>query len=161
MEMHTVYIALGSNIGNRLNSLRAAINNLPPQVEVKAKSPVYETEPWGYSEQDAFLNMVVKGETYLEARHLVKHFQRLEVALGRTPTFQNGPRVIDIDILFYDDLIVDTPLIQIPHPRVHERAFVLVPLHDIAPDLLHPVSGRSVGELLAACDRSGVQRYEK
>lgn len=156
MDEHIVYLALGSNLGNRPANLNTAIAALPPQMEMKAKSRVYETPPWGYADQEKFLNQVLKVTTYLEPEPLLKHLKRLEVALGRETTFQNGPRVIDIDILFYDDLVVESALVTIPHPRLHERGFVLMPLMDIAPDLVHPVKQQSVRELLAFCDVSGI-----
>lgn len=156
MDEHIVYLALGSNMGNRAANLKAAIMALPPQMEVKAKSQVYETPPWGYTNQEKFLNQVLKVQTYLQPEQLLKHLKRLEVALGREPTFQNGPRLIDIDILFYDDLVFESPTVTIPHPRLHERAFVLMPLMDIAPDLVHPVKKQSIRELIAFCDVSGI-----
>ena len=146
---HTVYLSLGSNLGNRSNNLKEAISSLPPQMEVKAKSKVYETPPWGYTEQNKFLNQVLKVKTYLDPEPLLKHLKRLEVALGRKATFHYGPRLIDMDILFYDDLILNTPLLTIPHPQLHERSFVLVPMMDIAPNLVHPVQKKSIRELLA------------
>jgi len=155
--MHTVYLALGTNLGNRLANLKAARAALTPQMTLKAKSHIYETPPWGYTEQDAFLNQVLQVETYLEPEPLLKHLKRLEVALGRVPSFENGPRLIDIDILFYDDLVLDTPELVIPHPRMHERAFVLVPLNDIASDLVHPEIKKTVRELLAESDTNGIQ----
>lgn len=156
MDEHIVYLALGSNMGNRAANLKAAIMALPPQMEMKAKSQVYETPPWGYTNQEKFLNQVLKVQTYLQPEQLLKHLKRLEVALGREPTFQNGPRLIDIDILFYDDLVFESPTVTIPHPRLHERAFVLMPLMDIAPDLVHPVKKQSIRELIAFCDVSGI-----
>lgn len=157
---HTIYLALGSNLGNRLANLKSAISNLPPQMDVKKKSPVYETPPWGYVDQPAFLNQVVMAETYMEPENLLSHLKRLETVLGREPTFENGPRVIDIDILFYDDLILDSPPLIIPHPRLHTRGFVLMPLNDIAPDLVHPVLGKSVSELLLDVDRLNIVEYK-
>ena len=153
---HIVYLALGTNLGNRLLNLNTAINNLTPQMNVKKKSPVYETPPWGFADQPAFLNQVVKVETYEGPERLLGHLKRLETALGRVPNFQNGPRLIDIDILFYDDLVLDTASLVIPHPRLHERAFVLVPLADIAPDLIHPVLQKSVREMLAGINSDEV-----
>jgi 2-amino-4-hydroxy-6-hydroxymethyldihydropteridine diphosphokinase len=159
LENHIVYLALGSNLDDRLANLKQAITALSPQMEVKAKSRVYETPPWGYTEQPAFLNQVIKANTYLEFEPLLKHIKRLEIALGRTPSFKNGPRLIDIDILFYDDLVLNTPSLIIPHPHMHERGFVLLPLMDIAPDLVHPVHKKSVREMLASCDVSGIHQF--
>ena len=157
MKEHIVYLALGANLGDRLANLKQAIASLTPQMEVKAKSSVYETPPWGYEDQPKFLNQVVKVKTYLEPEALLRHLKRLEVALGRKESFQNGPRLIDIDILFFDDTVVNTSSLVIPHPRLHERAFVLLPLMDIAPDLVHPVSKKSVSEMVVECDVSAIQ----
>ena len=159
MENHIVYLALGSNLDDRLANLKQAITALSPQMEVKAKSRVYETPPWGYTEQPTFLNQVIKAGTYLEFEPLLKHIKRLEIALGRTPSFKNGPRLIDVDILFYDDLVLNTASLVIPHPHMHERGFVLLPLMDIAPDLVHPVHKKSVREMLASCDVSGIREF--
>lgn len=159
MKEPIVYLALGSNLGNRLANLKQAILSLTPQMEVKAKSQVYETPPWGYEDQPKFLNQVIKVKTYLEPEPLLKHLKRLEVSLGRKETFRNGPRVIDIDILFYDDLVIDTPSLVIPHPRLHERAFVLLPLMDIDPDLTHPLTKKSVREMAALCTTDGIEKF--
>jgi 2-amino-4-hydroxy-6-hydroxymethyldihydropteridine diphosphokinase len=154
---HTVYLALGTNMGNRLSNLKTAISNLTPQMSVKKKSLVYETPPWGFTDQASFLNQVVEVKTYLQPEALLAHLKRLESALGRIPNFQNGPRLIDIDILFFDDLVLDTPPLVLPHPRLHERAFVLVPLADLAPDFVHPIFHKAVSELLANVDRSEIK----
>ena len=156
MDEHIVYLALGSNLGNRAANLKEALASLSPQMEVKAKSKVYETPPWGHTEQDKFFNQVVMVKTYLEPEPLLKHLKRLEVALGRKASFQNGPRLIDIDILFYDDLVLESTALVIPHPHVHERGFVLLPMLDIAPDLVHPVRQKSVRDMLAGCDLQGI-----
>jgi 2-amino-4-hydroxy-6-hydroxymethyldihydropteridine diphosphokinase len=159
LDNHIVYLALGSNLGDRLANLKQAIASLPPQVDVKARSRVYETPPWGYADQPAFLNQVLKGNTYLEPAPLLKHLKRLEMALGRVPSFQNGPRLIDIDLLFYNELVLDTPPLVLPHPRMHERGFVLMPLMDIAADLVHPVKNKTIRELVMSADVSGIREF--
>lgn len=155
-----IYLALGANLGDRFANLKAAIAALPPAVRVLAQSPVYETPPWGLTDQPAFLNMVLKGETALAPVELLKRLKLLETGLGRLPAVRWGPRRIDMDILFYDKLILDTPELTIPHPHLHERAFVLVPLADLAPDLVHPLLGATIKQLRSAVDTTGVKRYE-
>jgi len=156
---HIIFLGLGSNMGNRLTNLKAAVLNFSPQISVKKKSSVYETPPWGFVEQDAFLNQVIKAETYLEPEPLLRHLKRLETALGRVPNFQNGPRLIDIDILFFDDAVIDTPPLVVPHPRLHERAFVLVPLAEIEPDFVHPTLHKPIRNLRDEVDRSEIRIY--
>ena len=157
---HSIYLALGTNLGERLENLRLAVEAFAPQINVLAKSSIYETEPWGYADQPAFLNMVVCAQTDLSPRDLLGRLKELEVSLGRIPNFRNGPRLIDLDILFYDDLCLDTPGLVIPHPRLQERVFVLVPLVDVAPGLLHPILGRSMAQLVENLDTSGVNLYK-
>ncbi|NOY98014.1 MAG: 2-amino-4-hydroxy-6-hydroxymethyldihydropteridine diphosphokinase [Chloroflexi bacterium] len=157
--MPTVYLALGTNLGDRLANLRAARNALAPDVRVLAGSPVYETPPWGYADQPVFLNQVVRAETGLGPGALLTYLKKLETELGRTASFRYGPRRIDLDILFYDDLALETPALVIPHPRLHERAFVLVPLSDLAPDFRHPVLKKTVRELLKDVDTTGITRF--
>lgn len=159
MKEHIVYLALGTNLGDRPANLKQAIASLTPQLEVKLKSQVYETPPWGVENQPKFLNQVIKAQTYLDPEPLLKHLKRLEVALGRIPSVPNGPRLIDIDILFYDDLVMDKPSIVIPHPRLQERGFVLLPLMEIAPNLVHPVSKKTVRELAELCSTEGIEKF--
>jgi 2-amino-4-hydroxy-6-hydroxymethyldihydropteridine diphosphokinase len=159
MKEHTVYLALGTNLGDRAVNLKQAIASLTPQLEVKAKSGIYETPPWGFEEQPKFLNQVLKAKTYLDPEPLLKHLKRLEVALGRKESFPNGPRLIDIDILFYDDLVLNKPSLVIPHPRLHERGFVLLPLTDIAPDLKHPITKKSVREMAEQSNTAGIEKF--
>jgi 2-amino-4-hydroxy-6-hydroxymethyldihydropteridine diphosphokinase len=156
-----LYLALGTNLGNRFANLQDAIAALPPAIHVLDRSPVYETPPWGFTDQPAFLNMVLKCGTRLAPLALLAHLKHLETELGRLPAVRWGPRLIDMDILFYDGLILDTPELVIPHPRLHERAFVLVPLADLAPGFVHPVLGKPVSRMLAAVDTTGVKRYEQ
>jgi 2-amino-4-hydroxy-6-hydroxymethyldihydropteridine diphosphokinase len=149
--MKTVYLALGSNIGDRETNLRAAIERLSAaDIPVLRESPVYETEPVGYTEQRWFLNMVVEAETGLFPMQLLTRTGKIERALGRVRGMANGPRTIDIDILLYGKAVVRAPRLEIPHPRMHERRFVLAPLADLAPDLRHPVTRKSVRQLLEA-----------
>jgi 2-amino-4-hydroxy-6-hydroxymethyldihydropteridine diphosphokinase len=151
---HRVYLGLGTNLGDRLENLRAAIVALPPAVCPQACSPVYETPPWGFADQPLFLNQVVQGETDLAPQPLLEALKALEARLGRQPSFQYGPRLIDLDILLYDQLQIETPQLQVPHPRLAERAFVLLPLAALAPDLVHPVLGRAIKQLLVEVDTS-------
>ena len=159
MSKSTVYLALGTNLGDCPGNLQNAIAGLPPVVTVLESSPVYETLPWGVTDQPAFLNMVIKAETHSEPLELLKQLKLLETRLGRLPSIRYGPRLIDIDLLFYDDLILNTAELTIPHPNLHERAFVLVPLSDLAPDFIHPVTGKTVRQLLAEVSATGVKRY--
>ncbi len=157
---HIIYLSLGSNLGDRLANLRKAISNLPPKVKPILQSPVYETQPWGYSDQPDFLNQCIQAETELEPLDLLAYLKDLEAAIGRKETFRFGPRLIDLDILFYDDLIYDSPNLTLPHPRISERSFILIPLSDIAPELFHPVLRRTVEQLKTEIDSSSVVLFE-
>ena len=159
MMVQPVFLALGSNLGDRRGNLRAALAVLAPQVRLLRASPVYETPPWGYTDQPAFLNQVVEVETELDPWELLAFIKELERQLGRRPGIRNGPRVIDLDILFYNDRIIDMPGITIPHPRLHERRFVLAPLADLAPDFKHPMLFKNVRQLLAQVDTAGIVRF--
>jgi 2-amino-4-hydroxy-6-hydroxymethyldihydropteridine diphosphokinase len=159
--MPSIYLSLGTNLGDRLANLQAALAALPPAVNVLHRSDIYETEPWGVTDQPAFLNMVIQGETHLSPTELLFYLKRLEKELGRLPSVRYGPRLIDLDILFYDDLVLHTPELIIPHLHLQERAFVLVPLADIASDLIHPVLQEPIHDLLTKVETKGVKRYGK
>jgi len=155
---HTVYVALGSNLGDRRGNLAAALQQLRAIMEITALSSLYETAPVGYLDQPLFLNMVCQGQTGLSPRELLKRAKAIETALGREPTFRDGPRVIDIDLIFYDDVQIKQDDLIVPHPRVAERAFVLAPLAEIAPDMVVPGSGQTVQELLRGVAQDGIKK---
>ncbi len=158
---HTVYLALGSNLGDRRGNLAAALQRLREVLEITTVSSIYETEPVGYLDQPRFLNIVCRGKTMLSAQELLKYAKDVEVAIGRQPTFRNGPRPIDIDIIFYDDLHITQGNLTVPHPRMSERAFVLVPLAEIAPGVIDPVSGQTAQQLLDAVSQDGVNKLAR
>jgi 2-amino-4-hydroxy-6-hydroxymethyldihydropteridine diphosphokinase len=155
----TVYLGLGTNLGDRRGNLQRAVDALVAAVAINAVSPVYETRPWGIENQPNFLNMCVAGETKLAPLALMHHLKELEFQLGREQGERWGPRLIDIDILFYDELILDEPLLTIPHKGVADRATVLVPLAQIAPELVHPILQQKVVDLVREIDVTGVWQY--
>ena len=157
----TIYLGLGSNLGDRATNLEQAIAALAAAgVDVVRRSSLYSTEPVGAGPQHWFLNCVVEASTDLMPRQLLRATQQVERALGRRRGLRNAPRTIDIDILFCGTNVVNMPGLEIPHPRIAERRFVLVPLREIAPGLRHPTLRRTITELLAETqDRSEVRPW--
>ena len=149
--MKRVYLGLGSNLGDREAMLKSAIDQLEsPDLHVLRTSSIRETAPAYVLDQPYFLNQVVEAETSLFPKQLLSRLKKIEIALGRKPTRPKGPRAIDLDILFYADAVVSMADLEIPHPGIAERRFVLEPLAELAPDLRHPVSGKTVREMLLA-----------
>ncbi|MBL0389158.1 2-amino-4-hydroxy-6-hydroxymethyldihydropteridine diphosphokinase [Tumebacillus sp. ITR2] len=149
VHLQTAYLSLGSNLGDRRLNLRSAIEVLDshPEIHVTRVSPMYETEPVGYLDQPDFLNLVIELKTSLEAKKLWKITSSTEIELGRQRDIKWGPRTIDIDILLVDQQVIDTVDLTLPHPRMAERAFVLLPLADLAGDLVHPVTRQTVTDM--------------
>jgi len=156
-ETVTAYLALGTNLGDRRSNLQEALRRLARIARLEQASSIYETEPVGFKEQPEFWNMVVRVATDLPARMLMDELLAIESAMGRERTFRNAPRLVDIDILLYDDVVMSDAELQIPHARMNQRAFVLRPLVEIAPELAHPVTGRSFADYLRAAPAERVE----
>jgi 2-amino-4-hydroxy-6-hydroxymethyldihydropteridine diphosphokinase len=157
------FLGLGSNLGDRKRNLQRAIALLEGNgTKILARSSLYQTQPVGYDDQPWFINQVIEVESYLAPWELLGLLQSIEKKMGRTKTLPNGPRVIDLDILLAEETILETETLTIPHPRLAQRNFVLVPLNEIAPDVIHPVLRRSMVALhRASDDRSVVRRAKK
>lgn len=145
--MHTIYLGLGTNLGDRAANLQAAVAGLSARMVITAVSPIYQTPPWGVTDQPNFLNVCLAAQTDLSPDELLAFLKNLETELGRQPTKRWGPRLIDIDILFYANQLIETENMIVPHPRLAERAFVLRPLADIAPNFVHPALGETIADL--------------
>ena len=157
--MKQVYLSLGSNIGKRLAALQTAVDKLhKPDFQIARISSVYETAAVDYREQPDFLNIVVEAQTALFPMQLLHRTQRVEREMGRKRTVPKGPRVIDIDILLYGAAVVRSEKLQVPHPRMQDRRFVLAPMAELAGELRHPITRQSVREMLAATSDQLVRR---
>lgn len=156
--MNRVFLGLGTNMGDREQNLRDAVEALNGHLEIIRLSSVYETKAWGYTDQADFLNQVIEAYTDLTPLRLLNFVKRTELELGRVESFRYGPRSIDIDILFYGDLVRKTKRLQIPHPRMHERAFVLIPLAELEPEFRHPVLNRTIEDILKNVDPTEVRK---
>lgn len=161
--MTRVFLGLGSNVGDRYNFIINAIKEIEKIQSVKliSSSSVYETEPWGNKEQNRFLNSVVEVDANLEPLKLFRELKRVEKKLGRVKNIKWAEREIDIDILFYDDDIIQNDTLEIPHHEIENRRFVLVPLEEIASNFIHPVFNKTISELLETTDDiSEVNMYD-
>ena len=159
-KLAIAYLCLGSNLGDRMANLNKAVALLSRRVDIEKVSSIYETEPIGYKEQPLFLNMVCQISTMLNPWELLHFVKDIEAKMGRVQSFLNSPRLIDIDILFYGREVIRTDKLTIPHPRLEERAFVLIPLAEIAPQLAHPELDRKISELAEVAEgRGGVRKW--
>lgn len=164
-ELATAYLCLGSNLGEREENLRQALSLLSVKVNFEEVSSIYETEPVPILNRDKgqplFLNLVCRIATSLSPEELLHLAKEIEAKMGRVPSFPNAPRIIDIDILFYDNKIMETQNLTIPHPRLPDRAFVLIPLAEIAPGLVHPGLNKSIAQLAKDVEgQEGVWKYK-
>jgi 2-amino-4-hydroxy-6-hydroxymethyldihydropteridine diphosphokinase len=163
-EGHTIFLSLGANRGDRKNNLEQALQRLENVIAVQAVSSLYETEPVGEGgkplpyNQPLFLNLACQGKTNLQPNNVLTALKEIEASMGRRPSFRNAPRPIDIDILLYDDLQIILPQLVIPHPRMRERAFVLIPLAEIAPFTIEPISGQTIQQMASQISTQGIYK---
>ena len=146
--MHTIFLALGSNVGDRSGNIKKAINLLSGSVGISRLAPVYESRAVGFKEQPDFLNTVIEGHTNLSPGDLLVFIEEVETNVGRKKSAHWGPREIDVDILFYDDIVFKNEILEIPHSQIVKRDFVLAPMNDLEPNFIHPVLGKTINQLV-------------
>ena len=159
--MANVFIGIGSNLGDKEDNIRKSLGLMKNQLKVLKISSLYETKPVGYKKQDMFLNCAIQSSTKLSPIELLEFLQSIEKRLGRVRTIKNGPRTIDLDILIYDDNVINQKKLIVPHPRLHERQFVLEPLKELKPSLMHPVMKKTIGELYDSLEKKESARIYK
>jgi len=158
VKSHRVFIGLGSNLGQRERNLKEAIERCKAFAIIRKISSIYETEPWGMKDQPKFLNQVIDIECHLQPLELLAALKKIEKEMGRQPGLRYGPRVIDLDILLFDCLLMESADLTIPHPMLDQRAFVLVPLAEIAPRVRHPKLKRTMAQLLRSLSTEGIEK---
>lgn len=160
MSQSPLFIALGTNLGDRVANLAEARRRISQQFPIIRASHLYETPPWGITDQPAFYNQVIETCTDADPLDLLTLVKRMETEMGRVPGLRYGPRLIDIDLLVYGECLLNTPELSLPHARLFERAFVLVPFAEIAPDLIPLTQTNSIQELCSRLDPAGITRLE-
>lgn len=156
-KLNLIYLLTGSNIGDAVSNLLQASQQIQLQIgEVIARSSLYKTSPWGTIQQDDFLNQVLCVQTVYSPDDVMQRLLQIEQQMGRVRSVKNAPRIIDIDVLFYNNDVYSSALVTIPHPLLHERKFVLQPLSELAPDIMHPVLHKTIRQLLAECTDTGL-----
>jgi 2-amino-4-hydroxy-6-hydroxymethyldihydropteridine diphosphokinase len=146
-KQNIVFLGLGTNLGNKEGNLNEAIRHIATFATIIKQSPMHVTEPFGITAQPAFLNQVIQIETILAPEQLLEQLQKIEAKMGRIKTIRNGPRIIDVDILFYNNEIIKTITLGIPHPEITSRESVLLPMSEIAPEFIHPTENKTIAEL--------------
>lgn len=159
--MVLVQLSIGTNLGDRIVNLKTSLKEISNHYRVTKLSSIYETEPWGVTNQPSFLNLCIEIETEDQPESLLKTFKIIEKGMGREKREKWGPREIDIDLLYYENLIYETDRLKIPHDRISERAFVIIPLSEINPDFVDPKLGKSIRTLAMEIDTTGITKYEK
>jgi 2-amino-4-hydroxy-6-hydroxymethyldihydropteridine diphosphokinase len=158
--MNLVYLSIGTNLGNKIENLKNAISRLSSIVTINSISSVYETEPLNVQKQDNFLNIAIEVQTNFSPLELIEKLKKIESEMGRVLSESNKPRIIDIDIIFYNSIILDEVRIQVPHPRAHKRAFVIFPIMDLNPAFVHPILNKSLMEISKNLSNQRISKLE-